>query len=48
MPISKALLGENVYFELLSLMTHRQQSNKVTSYKNIDSRFIKSQQIRSF
>jgi len=47
MPVSKALLGENVHSELLSSTTHRQQSNKVTSCKNIDFRFEKIQKIRS-
>ena len=34
MPVSKALLGENVHSELLSSMTHRQQSNKVFKSNN--------------
>jgi len=41
MPVSKALLGENVHSELLSSTTHRQQSNKVQSRKNIDFRLKK-------
>jgi len=34
----KTLLVENVHSELLRSMTHRQQSNKVKSCKNIDFR----------
>jgi len=44
MPVSKALLGENVPSELLSSTTHRQQSNKVTSCK-IDFRFEKKLEV---
>jgi len=43
MPVSKALLGENVHSELLSSTTHRQQSNKEQSRKNIDFRFKKNE-----